>query len=110
MKTPDELDKMLDGVFNAKRLYEEAVLVRLAGTKPMAVLSDPDDEECEEPFTLNMDDGDCPVSYSVDMVKAENGMIICHVCSVDGKRRDEWYPYYFFGLDGLYLLSSIAWE
>lgn len=101
---------MLNNVFKAIRKYEDAVYEHLAETKPMAVLYDVDDDECNEPATIRVDNGDDVDTYCIDMAKAENGMIMCHICERNGRQLDEWYPYHFFGLNGIYILSNIAWE
>lgn len=101
---------MLDNAFKAIRKYEDAVYTRLAETKPMAVLYDVEDEECNDPFVINFENGDDIDTCSIDMVKAENEMIICHICERNGEQWDEWYPYHYFGLEGIYILSNIAWE
>lgn len=110
MKNVEELNEMLDNLFEVKRNYENAVCERLAGTKPMAILQDVEDEECNEPMTLRLEGEDDTDTYKVDIIKAEEGMMVCHVCEINGKMTDTWYPYYFFGVEGIYILSNIAWE
>lgn len=110
MKNIDELNEMLNNVFETKRMYERAVLERLQATKPMPVVSDVDDDTIDDPLTLMVDNASEVDTYEIDTVKAEDGMILCHVRSIDGVEMDEWYPHYFFGSDDIYILASIRWD